>query len=337
MRGNYSRPSEILRRQKETGKSYWDLIDRPLYDEPEDDQISMDVLNQQINQALERYNRGKNFPSFGGGLDRYRTAEDFITQYEGFEPEVYQKNGDVPTIGYGTTDPKWIKKGRITKQQGRQAMQEYLTAARPVIRKYIKNYDRLPDSAKIVVDDIFYNIGEGNLRKSPKFLNAINSGNWNEAVRQMDWDNNKPGFGGAKIRNAARGQLFMRDINNMPSQSTNNNWSGMRSIPTQTVERPIQTGVVYRSPAQSDPIYTNTSTGSRAATPAKLDRYYAEKEARQTYANQMADASKRMYASPLDMWNSVVGYSRGKSYPFNFWNRNGNALKPVIRYGRGKD
>jgi len=33
---------------------------------------------------------------------------------------------------------------------------------------------------------------------------ALNSGNYEEAARQMDWDNNKVGFGGAKKRNAAR-------------------------------------------------------------------------------------------------------------------------------------
>lgn len=37
MKGKYSRPSELLKKQKETGLSYWDLIGRPLYDDGKDD------------------------------------------------------------------------------------------------------------------------------------------------------------------------------------------------------------------------------------------------------------------------------------------------------------
>jgi len=34
MRGNYQKPSDLLKQQKESGLSYWDLIGRPLYGNP---------------------------------------------------------------------------------------------------------------------------------------------------------------------------------------------------------------------------------------------------------------------------------------------------------------
>lgn len=69
MKGKYLRPSELLRLQRETGKSYWDLIGRPLYDDGKDvseedsqqatpDQIS--ALQYLIGQELDKgYDKGK--------------------------------------------------------------------------------------------------------------------------------------------------------------------------------------------------------------------------------------------------------------------------------------
>lgn len=156
-------------------------------------------------------------PRYEDGKPSYDDSTDFISKYEGWSDTAYQKKGDVPTIGYGTTNKKWVSKGRITRDQGRQAMMEDLAANEPMLRKNIRNYDRLPDTAKTVLRDILYNVGQGNMfKKSPKFMEALNAGNWEEAARQMDWDNNKPGFSGARKRNAARQQLFLQDLRNNP-------------------------------------------------------------------------------------------------------------------------
>lgn len=152
-------------------------------------------------------------PRFGGGKNPWDDSTDFITSYEGFKDTTYQNKGDVPTIGYGTTSKKWVSKGKITKAQARQAMSEDLAMNEPLLRKNIKNYDSLPDSAKTVLRDILYNVGQGNMfNKSPKFMKALNAGDWQAAAANMDWDNNKPGMGGARKRNAARQELFLRDL-----------------------------------------------------------------------------------------------------------------------------
>ena len=224
MRSNYLRPSELLKMQRETGKSYWDLIGRPLYDEGKDEGtreeaealryslgVKLDNMPQ-IYDPLPMYKGGKD-----GDLYRYKTSDDFIVDYEGFEPKAYKKGNDKWTIGYGTTDPKWVRRGTITKAEARQALQEYVQSKNPIIQKYVKNYNDLPASAKIVLDDIMYNIGPGGFANSKKFLAAVNEGRWGDAVKQMDWDNNDPTFGrGARRRNAARGKLWMRDLSTVP-------------------------------------------------------------------------------------------------------------------------
>lgn len=156
-------------------------------------------------------------PAYSKGKNAWDDSTDFITKYEGFRDTTYQNKGDVPTIGYGTTNKKWTSRGKITKEEALLAMSEDLAANEHLLRKNVKNYDRFPDSAKIVLRDILYNVGQGNLfNKSPKFMKALNTGDWKEAAAQMDWDNNKANMGGAKIRNAARQQLFLRDLANNP-------------------------------------------------------------------------------------------------------------------------
>lgn len=224
MKGNYLRPSELLKMQRETGKSYWDLIGRPLYDEGKDEGtreeaealryslgVKLDNMPQ-IYDPLPMYEGGKD-----SGLHKYKSSEDFIADYESFEPKAYKKGDDPWTIGYGTTDKKWVRRGTITEPQARQALREYVRSNRPEILKRVKNYNDLPDSAKMVLDDIMYNIGPGGFASSKKFLAAVNEGRWGDAVKEMDWDNNDPMFGrGARRRNAARGRLWMRDFNKGP-------------------------------------------------------------------------------------------------------------------------
>lgn len=143
----------------------------------------------------------------------YSNSADFTSKYEGWSGVAYQKKGDVPTIGYGTTNPKWVKKGRITKAQGRQAMMEDFEANEGLLRTKINGYDAMPESAKTVLRDILYNVGQGNMfRKSPKFIAALNAGDWEGAAAQMDWDNNKKGFSGARKRNKARQELFLSEL-----------------------------------------------------------------------------------------------------------------------------
>lgn len=68
MKGNYLAPSELLKLQKETGKSYWDLIGRPLYDEGKDEEKAssgqISALQQLLSDSIDdKYLIPKNIPN----------------------------------------------------------------------------------------------------------------------------------------------------------------------------------------------------------------------------------------------------------------------------------
>lgn len=158
--------------------------------------------------------------------DSWKDTIDFITGYEGTHMDggyhvAYQKKNDKPTIGYGTTDPRWVSKGRITEKEARQAMYEDLLRNEDALRKNFKGYDDLPGGAKMVLRDILYNVGPGTLfNNSPKFMAAMRNGDWAEAGRQMDWGNNQTGFAnGLRKRNVGRQEVW-RDAFNIKNQQT---------------------------------------------------------------------------------------------------------------------
>lgn len=257
MRGKYVKPSELLELQRQTGKSYWDLIGRPLYDDgkdvngestEEDEQKKVDLMNA-IDYALSlsfdqpKYDKGKDLyidqnaglsyegyydfptgdirmdvqklPKYKKGKDYYTGVDDFISHFEGFNSTVYQKPGDVPTVGFGNTEQKWIdlanKNGGLTLQQAQQALREHIDKnVNPVLEKRIPGYNKMPHSAKMILQDILYNVGENGLfNKSPNFIKALNRKDWYGASLQMDWDNNKPGYEkGARDRNSERARIW---------------------------------------------------------------------------------------------------------------------------------
>lgn len=224
------------------------------------------------------YKMDNRLPKYKGGKASYTGADDLISHYEGFSDTVYQKKGDVPTGGYGTTAKKWIdlwrRQGKISKQQALQAMNEHLNdTVVPTLQKRIPGYNKMPEQAQWVLQDILYNIGEGNMfQKSPNFMKAIKSGDWSAAAVQMDWDNNKPGFSkGAKERNQERQKLWRSawGINDEPVQETKQPTlieAMDKKLATRFIPPPIDPYIAPLSPAQaaynpSVPAYINKDAG----------------------------------------------------------------------------
>lgn len=94
MKGEYIRPSELLKRQRETGQSYWDLIGRPLYDEGKDSESIIEddpqkkadlmaAIDYALSLSLDKpeYNEGKDKVTYvaqDSGLS-YGSYYDFPT------------------------------------------------------------------------------------------------------------------------------------------------------------------------------------------------------------------------------------------------------------------
>ena len=108
MRGNYKSPSELLQAQRETGKSYWDLIGKPLnpntgynlnnphaaeeseYNKWYNGSKLSDEDSEKLQQFLEEYDKdvksnSNSLPSYKGGKDK------FTTFVERMGPKVYRQ------------------------------------------------------------------------------------------------------------------------------------------------------------------------------------------------------------------------------------------------------
>lgn len=265
MKGRYKRPSELLQEQRKTGKSYWDLIGRPLYDEGKDEQQEFKPATDNQIQALQylmslnidSYDEGKdalvpetipqNAPlsysdyygitgdlgidagyqvntqpinKYAKGKDPYAEAMDLITGFEGFEAKRYNDSKGVPTIGYGTTDPRWVNKGVITEAQARQAMREYLVAEDARLAGIIHGWNELPDTAKNALRSYNYNFQIGR-KSSPKFLQAMRNRDYNEAMLQLDAGWNDTENSGLRKRREIERELFIRDLKDVMQPRSN--------------------------------------------------------------------------------------------------------------------
>ena len=86
------------------------------------------------------------------------------------------------TIGYGHYS-KDIKKGqKITDKQAEEFLKQDIKARLPKIRKAIKNYDKLPESAKEALFSSWY---RGSLSGSPNTIKLINEGKFGEASKEF--------------------------------------------------------------------------------------------------------------------------------------------------------
>lgn len=155
MRGKYLRPSELLKQQRETGKSYWDLIGRPLYDEGKDEQQEDPEMRRaleastrmMLNQALE-------LPLYAGGKDggeKEPARYQYTMDKEAFRAEPYLDKLGVKTSGYGfTKNMETVKDAQLrkwTEPEARAALEKEMDHRitrtmgyiDPMIREVIQN------------------------------------------------------------------------------------------------------------------------------------------------------------------------------------------------------
>lgn len=115
-------------------------------------------------------------------------AVNFIDKFEGFKDKVYKDGKGIDTIGHGLTDPKYVKKGKITKEESLNGMREHINKQVLPHLSSKPYWKELNDNQKASLVSYVYNIGSGNFNtKSPNLQKALNSKNWEEAAKQMDF------------------------------------------------------------------------------------------------------------------------------------------------------
>jgi lysozyme len=101
----------------------------------------------------------------------------FLKEHEGFSEKPYQKKGDRPTIGYGTTFyikngkkiPVTLKDKPVTPQQAEQLMIDFLNkVVMPSLNNYLKNKPMEQNQIDALVS-VMYNMGNSGFLNTELF------------------------------------------------------------------------------------------------------------------------------------------------------------------------
>ena len=135
-----------------------------------------------------------------------------LKKYEGFKDTVYLDGKGIPTIGYGFTDPVLIKKGTISQADADARLLKEVRNRQKSLRDTLgaEKWDSLSDDSKAALTSYHYNYPAG-FKDTTKFMTAWNSGNYDEAIRQVDAGMNDRKNPGLKPRRLEEQQLLRND------------------------------------------------------------------------------------------------------------------------------
>ncbi|ARQ95206.1 endolysin [Bacillus phage BeachBum] len=150
-----------------------------------------------------------------------QTGVELVKHFEGCYLKAYQDVVGVWTIGYGNTQKENAYRGNvITQAKADQLLMQDLNSHMRVPKEDItvdlnqNQYDALCSFA--------FNLGAYIFRNNRNLLDAINSGNWNEASRIMNLFNRAGGkvYAGLVRRRKAETELMLKPMDNV-SHETN--------------------------------------------------------------------------------------------------------------------
>lgn len=150
----------------------------------------------------------------------YNHTADFLRKYEGFKDSVYLDSKGIPTIGYGFTDSSYVNKKKMSRQEADVVLQKEL-AKRDKFLSTLNDWNKLGEGAKTALRSYYYNYPAG-FNPTTKFYKAWNSGNYAEAIRQVDAGWNDAKNPGLRRRRQAEQLLLKSDpylFKNMNSYS----------------------------------------------------------------------------------------------------------------------
>lgn len=137
---------------------------------------------------------------------------DLLIKHEGFRDSVYLDGNGIPTIGYGFTDPMWIKKGRITKSEARQELKRQIKSRQNILRSKLgpEIWDNLQDSSKAALTSYHYNYPAG-FKDTTRLMKNWKAGRWYDAIREIDAGMNDENNRGLRTRRLEEQELLMQD------------------------------------------------------------------------------------------------------------------------------
>lgn len=106
---------------------------------------------------------------------------DHIKEHEGFSQLVYDCPAGYSTVAYGRN----LDTKGISKEEGEYLLKNDIAAAEQEIAKMIKDFDSLPDKAKLVLVDLTFNMGLNGVMKFQNMLDAIDARDWQKASDEL--------------------------------------------------------------------------------------------------------------------------------------------------------
>lgn len=126
----------------------------------------------------------------------WTTVLDLLKRFEGFKDSVYYDGKGIPTIGYGFTDPKLIKKGKISKEEADRRLVLEARNREEWLKKNVKNWGKLSDTSKAALISYYYNFPKG-FAPDSNFTKYWNAGEYGKAIHEVDagmHDKDNPGL-----------------------------------------------------------------------------------------------------------------------------------------------
>lgn len=191
-------------------------------------------------------------PKYAGGKEPiFDDTIDFLKQYEGFKDTTYLDGNGIPTIGYGFTDSALVKKGRISRVEADKRLRSEVANREKFLSK-LKNWENLNEGSKTALRSYYYNYPAG-FKDTTKFMQAWNTGNYTEAIRQVDAGMNDKKNRGLRTRRLAEQALLKADPFLQP-----------RKPQSQLVQQ-LEAAPVYVEPFKyEEPVRTDYSLTNRA-------------------------------------------------------------------------
>ena len=104
-----------------------------------------------------------------------------IKEYEGFSSLPYDCTAGFLTIGFGRN----LEQRGITKEEAEILLANDIKIAENEISRIIKDWQALPEQAKIVLIDLTYNLGLKKLLTFEKMLDAVDRRDWESAHSEL--------------------------------------------------------------------------------------------------------------------------------------------------------
>jgi GH24 family phage-related lysozyme (muramidase) len=111
---------------------------------------------------------------------------NMIKRHEGFVPTNYLDHLGNPTIGYGSTNPKLLRAGRITEPQAAAELTNKVDAVRSNVQSVVgtDEFNSLPPQGQSSLIDLGYQTGS--LSKWPRLTKAVKENDLYEAADEIE-------------------------------------------------------------------------------------------------------------------------------------------------------